>query len=234
MRRASPVNPVSALVLFDIDGTLLRGAGLHHKQALIEGIRKVTGLSTHLDGISTSGMLDPDLIAAMLKGASATNPHTQEAMQQIIDECQNAYDANCPPELASFLCPGVTALLAQLRNRGAVLGLVTGNLSRIARRKMELAGIAEYFSVGAFAEDAATRSELAQVAAQRALQRGLIAPIFRTSLIGDHPNDITAAKANAFQSIAVATGLISVEDLQAAGPDILLRSLEELDVEKLF
>ncbi len=28
-----------SLVLFDIDGTLVRGAGLHHKQSLIEGIR---------------------------------------------------------------------------------------------------------------------------------------------------------------------------------------------------
>jgi phosphoglycolate phosphatase-like HAD superfamily hydrolase len=224
----------TTLVLFDIDGTLLRGAGLHHKQALIEGIRKVTGLTTHLDGVSTSGMLDGDLVAVMIKAAGGIDRHAGEAMRQILEECQNAYDANCPSDLTGFLCPGVRNVLVELRSRGAVLGVVTGNLSRIAHRKMELAGIAEYFSVGAFAEDAGTRAELARVAAERAIEKGFIAPISRTSLIGDHPNDIAAARANGFQAIAVATGLIRMEELKTAQPDILIQTLEELDIEKLF
>lgn len=224
----------SALVLFDIDGTLLRGAGHHHKQALIDGIRNVTGLSTHLDGISTSGMLDRDLITTMLKASSRAEREPGEAMLQIMEECQNAYEANCPAELSSFLCPGVLPLLAELRNQGAVLGLVTGNFSRIARRKMKLAGIADYFSVGAFAEDAATRTELARIAAQRAIDQALIAPASRISLIGDHPNDIRAAKANGFQSIAVATGMIAMHELLAAAPDILVQTLEHLEPEKLL
>lgn len=228
------MNSSKTLVLFDIDGTLLRGAGPHHKQALIDGIRKVTGLSTHLDGISTSGMLDRDLITAMLKAANRKGRQIGEIMLEIIEECQNAYDANCPSDLAGFVCPGVSELLFELRGRGAVLGPVTGNLSRIAHRKMELAGLAEYFSVGAFAEDAETRTKLARVAAQRAIERNLVAPICRTSLIGDHPNDLAAAKANGFQSIAVATGLIPLQELEASQPDILVHTLEELDIEKLF
>jgi phosphoglycolate phosphatase len=224
----------STLVLFDIDGTLLRGAGQHHKEALIEGIRKVTGFATHLDGISTSGMLDSDLIAAMLKVADRPEQQIRQAIDRIMDECQNAYDANCPSGLTRCLCPGVRGLLAELRRRGAVLGLVTGNLSRIARRKMELAEIAEHFSVGGFAEDGATRTELARVAVERAIEQGLVEAECRTSLIGDHPNDIAAAKENGFQSIAVATGLIPPDDLKAAQPDILVHTLEELDVERLF
>ncbi|MBV8706786.1 MAG: hypothetical protein JO028_06340, partial [Acidobacteriaceae bacterium] len=59
----------AGIVLFDIDGTLLRGAGPHHKEALVEGIRRVTGITTTLDGVPTSGTLDRDLIALMLRVA---------------------------------------------------------------------------------------------------------------------------------------------------------------------
>ena len=228
------MNPAPTLVLFDIDGTLLRGAGAHHKQALIEGIQRVTGLATHLDGIATSGMLDCDLIAAMLKAAGHPEQQIREGMQQIVDECQNAYCANCDSDLTRVVCPGVPAVLSELREHGAVLGLVTGNLSRIGWRKMELAGLRDYFSIGAFAEDAATRAGLAQVARQRAIERGLVARHSRTSLIGDHPNDIQAAKANGFKAVAVATGLISREDLVAAQPDVLAPNLEQLAIQQLL
>jgi phosphoglycolate phosphatase len=228
------MNPATALVLFDIDGTLLRGAGAHHKQALIDGIQKITGLSTHLDGIATSGMLDCDLIAAMLNAAGHPEPQIRAAMPKLIDACQAFFCANCTSSLAHMICPGAPVLLAELRRRGARLGLVTGNLSRIAWRKMELAGLRQYFSFGAFAEDAATRADLAHIAAQRAIQGGRVSAGARTSLIGDHPNDVQAARANGFQSIAVATGLVNRDALAAANPAILVQTLEQLDIEQLF
>lgn len=223
----------TALVLFDIDGTLLRGAGEHHKQALIEGIRRVTGVDTHLEGVSTSGMLDCDLIAAMLEAAGHAGRHGAD-MQRILHECQEVYCASCNLDLKNKVCPGVTALLSELRAGGAVLGLVTGNLSRIAWRKMELAGLRDYFSVGGFAEDAPTRVELARVAFQRAVEAELVSPRCHTSLIGDHPNDIQAGKANGFQAIGVATGLIGMDALAAAGPDVLVMTLEQLQAEQLL
>ena len=48
----------------------MRGAGAHHKEALLEGVRRVTGLRASFDSIDTSGKLDMDLIAALL-GAPA-------------------------------------------------------------------------------------------------------------------------------------------------------------------
>jgi phosphoglycolate phosphatase-like HAD superfamily hydrolase len=56
----------------------------------------------------------------------------------------------------------------------------------------------------------------------------------RISLIGDHRNDIRAAKANGFQSVAVASGVSSLEDLRVLQPDILIESLAELRVEQLL
>ena len=64
--------PADALVLFDIDGTLLRKAGPHHREALIAAVRSVTGIETTNHLIPTQGMLDRDIIAVMLRTAGAS------------------------------------------------------------------------------------------------------------------------------------------------------------------
>jgi phosphoglycolate phosphatase len=227
------VSRSKALVLFDIDGTLMRGAGQHHKQALIEGIRIVTGVTTHLEGVSTSGMLDRDLIVSMLRAGGHSERRTRMALREIMAECQNAYMTNCATDLSPFVCAGVRDFVLEVKRRGGALGLVTGNLSRIGWKKLELAGLRSFFSVGAFAEDGTTRARLARVAAQRAKKGRLVTNDCRIALIGDHMNDVQAAKANGYVSVAVATGLTSIEDLRQARPDYLVRDLRDLAVDSL-
>jgi phosphoglycolate phosphatase len=56
----------------------------------------------------------------------------------------------------------------------------------------------------------------------------------RVALVGDHPNDIEAAKTNGFLSVAVATGLIPFETLAEHQPDIVVRDLSQLDAQRLL
>lgn len=223
-----------SLVLFDIDGTLMRGAGKPHKDALVEGIRRVTGRSTTLDGVATAGALDRDLIAVMLRAAGESERRIRSVLTEVVRECEQSYVANCAADLSPYLCRDVRQILEALKSRGAVLGLVTGNLSAIGWRKIELAGLRPYFSVGAFAGDGRTRARLAQVAAQRARRTGLVNRSSRISLIGDHANDVAAAKANGFQSVAVASGVLSRAELAESRPDILVEHFGELDFSKLL
>ena len=218
------------LVLFDIDGTLLKGAGNHHRDALLEGVRRVTGHDTTFDGIDTAGTLDRNLIALLLRHHGPMDHH----MEAIVAECQSAYTANCTADLSGFILPGVREVLTDLKARGVVIGLVTGNLSRIGWRKMELAGLREFFSIGAFSEDGATRAQLVKRAVELARNAHLAAPDCRVSHVGDHRNDIEAAKANGFQAVAVASGVMSCEDLRAFQPDILVESLAQLDLARLL
>jgi phosphoglycolate phosphatase-like HAD superfamily hydrolase len=219
-----------ALVLFDIDGTLLKGAGTHHRDALLEGVRRVTGHATNFDGIDTAGTLDRNLISLLLRHHGPADHH----MDAIMTECQSAFTTNCTADLTPFVCRGAREVLRDLKAHGAVLGLVTGNLSRIGWRKMELAGLREFFSVGAFSEDGATRAQLVRHAVERARASLLAAPDCRVSHIGDHRNDIEAAKANGFQAVAVATGVMSSDDLRPFQPDILVENLAELDIMQLL
>ena len=48
--------PAPALVLFDIDGTLIRRAGPHHREALVEAIRRTAHVETTTEGVPVAGI----------------------------------------------------------------------------------------------------------------------------------------------------------------------------------
>ena len=82
--------------------------------------------------------------------------------------------------------PGVAALLAALKERGASVGLVTGNLTPIAWAKMRALELEQFFTkptFGGFGSDHSDRGELVKIAGERAR---LLAPSIRHSWhVGD-------------------------------------------------
>jgi phosphoglycolate phosphatase-like HAD superfamily hydrolase len=222
-----------SLVLFDIDGTLLRRAGPHHREALVEAVRRVTGLETTTDNIAVQGALDGDILAQMLANAGATRTLIRRNMMAMIEHAQRIYVRRCP-DLRSKVCPGARMLLYRLSRRGVTTGLVTGNLTRIGWKKMERAGLRQYLHFGAFAELARDRAGLVRIAVRQARKEGWIDADSPVALIGDHPNDIHAAKANRVRSIAVATGVVGAAELAGHSPDVLVPDLRALSMEELF
>jgi phosphoglycolate phosphatase len=216
-----------ALVLFDIDGTLTRRAGPHHREALAAGIHRVTGLETNTEGIPVQGMLDPVILATMMRRVGAKASEVREAMPAVMRAAERYYLRVCP-ELRHAHCPGVEPALARLTRRNILLALVTGNLTRIGWRKLERAGLRDYFRFGAFGEMARTRAGLAKLAIRQARREKLIARDAPISLIGDATSDIIAAHANGIRAISVRTGITPVEELERERPDELLRDLREL------
>jgi phosphoglycolate phosphatase len=211
-----------ALVLFDIDGTLLRRAGPHHRQALVAAVKKATGLDT-----TTEDM------AVMLRNAGASEALIRRNMAHMVAHAQSAYARSCP-DLRRKVCPGAKMLLYKLARRGIPAGLVTGNLTRIGWRKMERAGLRQYLRFGAFAELARDRPGLVRIALEHARRQGWIDRASPVALVGDHPNDIRAARAHGVRAIAVATGLVGAEELAAHSPDVLVPDMRALSVEMLL
>jgi phosphoglycolate phosphatase-like HAD superfamily hydrolase len=216
-----------ALVLFDIDGTLVRRAGPHHREALVYGVRRVTGLETTTEGIPVQGMLDPDIATVMMRRAGLPKARIRAAMPEVLRASERHYLRVCPA-LHDKHCPGVAPLLERLQRRGMLLGLVTGNLMRIGWRKLDRAGLRGYFRYGAFAGMAKTRSGLVKIAIREARSREWIVRGAPVSLIGDAPQDIEAARNNGIRAISVQTGITPVADLVAMRPDVLLRDLRDL------
>jgi phosphoglycolate phosphatase-like HAD superfamily hydrolase len=221
-------------MLFDIDGTLIRRAGPHHRQALVEAVRKVSGLRAPLDHIPLQGMLDRDIVSRMMIDAGASKSAVAAAMPAIVEHAQCYYARTAPKSLQSKVCPGVRSLLRRLGRASVPMGLVTGNLSRIAWIKMERAGLRDHFRFGAFAESGHSRAALVRLALRHARSQGCYARGTSVWLVGDHENDIAAARANGVGAIAVATGISPRANLAACSPDVLVDDLRSLRLENLF
>jgi len=211
------------LILFDIDGTLVRRAGPHHRQALVDAVRLVTGRHTTTDGIPVHGMLDPDILTQMMQAGGMEEPDIRAAMPWVIEAAQDVYQESVP-DLRDKTCPGVVALLEDLTANAVTLALVTGNLTRIGWRKLERAGLKHYFRFGAFGEMAPTRGGLAKLAIEWARREGLVND-GRISLVGDATQDVKAARENGIRAIAVRTGITPPAELEATAPDLLLDDL---------
>lgn len=221
------------LLLFDIDGTLMRKSGPHHRQVLVDAVKLVTGLDATTDHIPVQGMLDRDILAWMLRDAGASATKIQRAMPEVVTQAQSLYQDRCP-NLRNRVCPGVRMLLSRITRRKIKAGLVTGNLSAIGWRKVENAGLKHHFHFGAFAEEGKDRASLAAKAIAQARRNNWITKNSAIALFGDHENDILAAKANGIQSVSVATGLSPAEDLAKLNPDFLLENLLNCPLDEIL
>ncbi len=222
-----------ALILFDIDGTLLARAGPHHRRALEAAVSGATGRPSTTEEIPVAGMLDTDIVLAMLAAAGVRRQQALAMLPAIRRDAMRRYRRICPG-LHHRVCPGVRNLLRGLARAGALTGLVTGNFERIAWRKMERCGLKSFFRFGSFAGQGKTRGTLARRASNEARRRGWISENTPVCLIGDHPNDVRAAREAGIASVAVGTGVVSLEELASLGPDILVPDLRSLPIEQLL
>ena len=108
-----------------------------------------------------------------------------------------------------------------------MLGIVSGNLERIGWKKLGRAGLDHYFRFGVFADEALTRTELVALALRHAAGRGWFNGAGRAVLVGDTPNDVEAGRANGLETIAVATGLSTMEELRASGASVCAADLTD-------
>ena len=124
--------------------------------------------------------------------------------------------------------PHTMELLGALRERPDVLvGLVTGNTSKTARIKLEMAGFdPAWFPLGAFGNESADRADLTRLALERAQDHaGRAIKGADVFVIGDTPADIQAARAIDAIAVAVCTGYTRRAELLNSDPDFLLADL---------
>lgn len=109
------------------------------------------------------------------------------------------------------------------------LGLLTGNIKRGARIKVDALGFDwADFPIGAFGDDHADRNQLGPIAQQRANQHyGRNFSAENIYILGDTTKDIACARALGAKAIAVATGAHSFDHLSKHKPDLLFRDFSE-------
>ena len=215
------------LILFDIDRTLLQGGSKAHRDAFSYAFKKIYKINVSIDEISHSGKTDTRIIIEVLEKRNISRekiiPHLSEAFEAM----RKYFRKNIDLIESQKIGIGIESLLSELKRRGHILGLVTGNLEEIGRLKLRKAGLLEFFEIGGFGEISETRAELVKEAIEKAKEKyGEIRKedIF---VIGDSPYDIECGKANQVKTIAVATGIHSKEELTELKPDYLFDNLKD-------
>jgi phosphoglycolate phosphatase len=224
---------VQGLILFDIDGTLLRPGDLAHQQALLESVQAVYEIDASLEGVPLGGMLDSQIVRLALEKCDVPADAIREGLPSVMEQMGWRYlELLNGEDRRTWLLPGVEELVARTAP-DFTLGVLTGNASGVGRAKLMAAGIDHYFSFGAFGDSADHRHELVPVAieqAQRVL--GTVHLADEAVIVGDTPRDIAAARESGASVIAVATGRYQIEDLAKLEPDLVFPDLS--DVENVY
>ena len=211
--------------LFDIDGTLLRSRDRIHYDSVAASVHRITGFEITLAGVLVHGSTDTAILREACHQAGIPAHVLEEHYDAILEAMRNSV-AERRYELDPVVMPGVNETLHYLAQKGALLGVASGNLEAIGWIKIERAGLREWFRFGGFSDHFPVRSELIGQAADKA--RELAGKGARVCVVGDTPRDIEAARANFLSVIAVATGRYSFDELLECKPEACVTSLADL------
>jgi phosphoglycolate phosphatase-like HAD superfamily hydrolase len=235
----------STIVLFDIDGTLIR-TGRAGNRAMNRAFDDLFGIAGAFDGIEMAGRTDKWIL-----GAAATRAGVDligDDFERFRDRYFTRLREALPPAEGSRetadnretvaagegpkgVLPGVQGLLETIHTRTDIFpALLTGNCEDGARIKLEHFDLWRFFRCGAYGDEVVDRNHLFDVALQRAQECG--APRVSASeviIVGDTVLDVACARAAGARSIAVATGPSDVETLRQSGADMVMRDLSDID-----
>jgi phosphoglycolate phosphatase len=217
------------LVLFDIDGTLVRDGGASRESYAI-ALREAYGYQADIGRYDFSGKTDPQITQMVLRD----DGFDEETIEGRLPELWRIYLLELGKRAVAGrvqVLPGVDRLLDTLETRSDVtLALLTGNIEPGARLKLAPPDLNRYFAVGAFGSDSIERDHLAPIALERAnREHNAIFTLSDVVIIGDSIYDVRCGQPHGARTIAVASGRTAGDILQGEGPDAFFRSLEETD-----
>lgn len=216
---------VKKLILWDIDGTLIVSgrAGIF---ALAKAFQKMHGHEPDIAKLDVSGRTDQWIARQVLEqqGIPATGENIHAYLEAYLECLLSELQAR-----PGRVLPGIIPLLEKFKHHETIVqGVLTGNVQRGARIKLEHFKVWHYFEFGAFGDDSALRNELGPHAIRRASEKhsAEFSPenIF---VIGDTPHDIECGKAIGAKTIAVATGTFTMAQLQAHQPTATFADFSE-------
>jgi phosphoglycolate phosphatase len=211
-----------AVLLFDVDGTLLQAGNRVHHQSLLAAVQGLCGKMPEVDQIALAGRTDTEILREMV--ASIGAELAPQTLPRLFRAAIEDFEERCPPDISDTVISGVRPALEALVQDKPAMGLVTGNIQAIAWRKMAAAGLRQFFTFGAFGDESGRRADLPPLAISRS---GRSAGAGQSYVIGDTPLDVDCGLACGMKTIAVATGRYSIVELRACYPSFVCASLRE-------
>ena len=218
------------LILFDIDGTLLKGMSKIHFKSFSEAISRVFKVDASPADINHSGKTDTRIILEVLEKHGISRDKVLPRLKEIYKIMIDFYKKNVDFDTDIKPNDNIEKILSILKKKGYILGLLTGNLEKIARTKIGKFDLNKYFPFGAFGEISVNRSELLEdVIKQAEFKFDIKLSKEDVYVIGDTRYDIEGVKELGVKIIAVATGIYFLEDLKKYNPDYLFKDFSDTD-----
>lgn len=224
------------ILLWDLDGTLVRGKRFGtFKDYTVPMLEAVFGTAGALPEMIVSGMTDLQIVEEALRCEGITRNHItarKDELQRCYIEQMQLAVGNGAHVIEAM--PGAREALQAAHDHPRYhSALLTGNIEPAAHLKVEITGLADFFTLpGAFGNESFDRRDLPAIAAERinAHLGTKLAPE-QFIVIGDTPNDVACARHFGARVIAVATGRIhSADQLSACEPDALLPDLRDVQL----
>jgi len=221
------------IVLFDIDGTLIKTVRRIEYRGLINSmLLDVFGTCGRISDVEFAGKTDLAIYREALECEGVTRASILERLPMVEAATIEILNHLSSTGEVFRLCPGVQELLEALSDdKRFVTALLTGNVEGLAEAKLRVAGIWSYFKVrGAFGSDDEERNHLPAIAAERiSTHLGRTLSPDKFIVIGDTPRDISCARHFGARVLAVASGQHSVEQLKQFSPDALFADLSNTE-----
>lgn len=220
------------LLLFDIDGTILKFKSYKSKKIFTEMMRDIFGVNVPESAMPDfAGMTDLQILKDIAYNIGMDSSILFSNLHDVWARISKDYKQFCHAKYIDLL-PGIKELIELLQNNGEfVLGLQTGNYKENAYAKLSAYNLDKLFPFGAFGCDHENRNMLPPLAIQRAniYHRTNYFNNFNTIVIGDSHKDIECAKSNNLSVLAVATGSATVEELKFHNPDAVLENFSNFN-----
>ena len=224
-------NDLLRVVLFDIDGTLIKTVRRREYRDLIHAmLLDVFGTCGRINEVDFAGKTDLAIYREALECEGITPAQIRNRLPMIEAATVEILNHLSSTGQVFQVCPGVRELLDALSGDSRFLTtLLTGNVEKLAEAKLRVSGIWGYFQVrGAFGSDDEERNHLPAVAAERInAHLGQSLTPDRFIIVGDTPRDISCARHFGARVLAVASGQHTVDQLKEYSPDALLPDLSD-------
>lgn len=219
------------LLLFDVDGTLIRldGAGLRSLDKTFYDVFNIKDIAFK---VQFAGKTDPAIYDDILAIAGLDSSLIEIRKHEIKERFLQHLDYELTQITYNPIIPGINEYLEiNSKKKDRIIGLLTGNIEEGAYKKIATADLNKYIKFGSFGSDSKIRSDLVEIAVNRAKTKFNISSIDKNDIfvIGDTPLDIKCAKDNKVISVAVATGKYTFDELQKYKPDYCLKNIMEFE-----
>lgn len=213
---------MAKLVLFEVNKLLARDMK-DVSEYVEEVIRSRYSIIAKVNLDDYEGKTSQEIAEAILSKNGMPQKDINEKMEKYINDLTYSY-YNVAGHDRHQLLDGAKEILKDIKGKGALLGIATGEAKGVVDIRLEKTGLNGFFEVGAYANDGRSYDKIINAGMSKARHMGM--QYDQVFIISPYPEMISAAKAFGVDAIGVATAKYSKQELASAGADIAVNNLK--------